>query len=251
MQNFYPPGSPVIDQIANRAPALINQVIQRWRIQKEVANDVVKLALYDIVLYIDDSGSMQFEENGERIKDLRLILERVSFAATLFDADGISVRFMNTDLSGSRDQQGRSLQDGIANEAQIEALMRGVSFKGLTPMGTSLRKKVIDEIVLNKAQSGQLKKPILVISVTDGQPAGEPQNAVFDTIRYALDTLSQRFPQYGRGAIAFEFAQVGNDELAKKFLASLDEDPRIGREVDCTSSMLAMIASDPNGECIY
>jgi hypothetical protein len=42
----------VVDQIANRAPALISQAIQRWRVAKEVANDIVKLALYDIVLYI-------------------------------------------------------------------------------------------------------------------------------------------------------------------------------------------------------
>lgn len=181
---------------------------------------------------------MQFEEEGSRIKDLRLILERVAFAATLFDADGISVRFMNTDLAHVRDNNGRPLQDGVANETQIETIMRGVQFKGLTPMGTSLRKKVIDEIVMSRAQSGQLRKPILVVTITDGQPAGEPQNAVFDTIRYAFDTLQQRFPQYGRGALAFEFAQVGNDEMAKKFLGKLDEDSYVGPMVDCTSSKL-------------
>ncbi|KAF2281104.1 uncharacterized protein EI97DRAFT_429172 [Westerdykella ornata] len=178
---------------------------------------------------------MQFEEEGSRIKDLRLILERVAFAATLFDADGISIRFMNTDLSGLRDNNGRPLQDGVATEAQIESIMRGVQFKGLTPMGTALKQKVIDEIVLSKAQSGQLRKPVLVIAVTDGQPAGEPQDAVFNTIRYAYDTLS-RFPQYGRGALSFEFAQVGNDEAAKKFLAKLDSDPNVGPMVDCTSN---------------
>jgi hypothetical protein len=32
----------------------------------------VKLSLFDIVLYIDDSGSMAFEEGGERIDDLKL-----------------------------------------------------------------------------------------------------------------------------------------------------------------------------------
>jgi len=236
LQGFYPPNSPILDQIAQQAAPKINQVIQRWRVQKEIANDIVKLALYDIVLYIDDSGSMQFEEEGSRIKDLRLILERVSFAATLFDADGISIRFMNTDLSSARNQQGRPLQDGVANEAQIEEIMRGVQFKGLTPMGTSLRKKVIDEIVLSRAAQNQLRKPVLVIAITDGQPAGEPQNAVFDTIRYAFDTLQQRHPQFGRGGVAFEFAQVGNDEMAKKFLSKLDEDPAIGPMIDCTSN---------------
>jgi len=50
-----------------------------------------RLALYDVVIYIDDSGSMAFEEQGERIKDLELIMQRVAFAATLFDEDGYDV----------------------------------------------------------------------------------------------------------------------------------------------------------------
>jgi hypothetical protein len=39
---------------------------------------------------------MAFEENGERIEDLKLILSKVAFAASLFDQDGIEVRFMNS-----------------------------------------------------------------------------------------------------------------------------------------------------------
>jgi hypothetical protein len=50
LQNF--PICQNLDQIAQQAPAKINQVIQRWKIQKEIANDIVKLALYDIVIYI-------------------------------------------------------------------------------------------------------------------------------------------------------------------------------------------------------
>jgi hypothetical protein len=182
---------------------------------------------------------MSFEEQGSRIKDLRVILERVSFAATLFDTDGISIRFMNADISQIRGNRNQQLQDAVATEADIDQIMGGVNFKGLTPMGTSLRKKVIDEIVMAKVQSGQMRKPILVISITDGQPAGEPVTMVQDTIRFAFDTLQQRFPQYGRGALAFEFAQVGNDVQARNFLGKLDEDPVIGPMVDCTSSMYA------------
>jgi hypothetical protein len=53
LQNF--PICQNLDRIAQEAPSKINQVIQRWRIQKEIANDIVKLALYDIVLYIGGS----------------------------------------------------------------------------------------------------------------------------------------------------------------------------------------------------
>jgi hypothetical protein len=63
-------------------------LVAAWRIPREIAVDIVRLALYDVVIYIDDSGSMAFEEQGERIKDLELIMQRVAFAATLFDEDG-------------------------------------------------------------------------------------------------------------------------------------------------------------------
>lgn len=36
----------------------------------EVASDLVRLALFDVILYLDDSGSMAFEENGTRIGEL-------------------------------------------------------------------------------------------------------------------------------------------------------------------------------------
>lgn len=179
---------------------------------------------------------MIFEQDGERVKDLRLILTRVAYAASLFDEDGISVRFMNTRHDAFyRGGQMPYIDDHIKSEQGVEALMSGVSFKGLTPMGTELKNKVLDGIVLPQARDGTLKKPVLVITITDGQPAGEPQGAVFDTIRYASRELS-RNPRYGQGAISFQFAQVGDDVKAREFLSRLDSDPEIGHLVDCTSS---------------
>ena len=66
---------------------------------------------------------MQFEENGERIEDLKLILNRVVEAATLFDDDGISVRFMNTDLPPG-------IGDHVANGQQVQQIMQNVHFRG-------------------------------------------------------------------------------------------------------------------------
>jgi hypothetical protein len=226
LQNFYPPNSPALDQLANKAAQQVGGLCQRWKIPAEIGNDLVKLGLYDIVIYIDDSGSMQFEEGGERIKDLRLILERVASVATIFDDDGISLRFMNANY----DQR---MLENIRSEQQIDQLMRNVQFKGLTPMGTELRSKVIDGIVIPKIRQGQYRKPTLVIMITDGQPAGESPSAVFDTIKYANAEVSR---QYGQGGIAFQVAQVGNDIKAREFLAKLDEDPVVGRLVDCTSN---------------
>ncbi|KAI9720995.1 MAG: hypothetical protein M1828_005467 [Chrysothrix sp. TS-e1954] len=221
LQRFYPPGNPALDRIAQDAARQINNICAQWKLPMEVGRDLARLGLYDIIIYVDDSGSMQFEENGERIDDLKLILNRVSTAATMFDQDGISVRFMNTNLP-------HGVGDNIRSQQQVEQLMSSVKFAGLTPMGRELRRKVIDGMVMSAARQGQLQKPVLVITVTDGQPAGDDPNAVFDTIRAAVHEL--------QGGISFQFAQVGNDGKAREFLGKLDSDPGIGQFVDCTSN---------------
>lgn len=173
---------------------------------------------------------MAFEEDGERIQDLKLILQRVAYAAMLFDDDGIQLRFINN-------QPPFDYCNGIRTEQQIDQLIQQHEFKGLTAMGTELKKKVIDGIVLDHARQGRMQKPVLCIVITDGQPAGEAPNAVFDAVRYATTELG-RMPQYGPGAIAFQFAQVGNDTKAREFLSRLDSDPTVGDLVDVTSSTL-------------
>jgi hypothetical protein len=102
-------------------------------------------------------------------------------------------------------------------------------------MGTSLKQKVLDPLVIGPARAGQLNKPVLVITITDGQPAGEAQDVIFNVIRQTVNELSA-LPQYGQGAIAFQFAQVGNDLQAREFLSKLDKDPVVGKLVDCTSN---------------
>lgn len=236
---FYGPGTPGAQKlpgIAAHAAQQVDRLCGAWRIQREIATDIVRLALYDVVIFIDDSGSMSFEENGERIKDLQLILQRVAFAATLFDQDGIELRFMNDDSIPP------NMISGIRTEQQIEQIMQNKRYKGLTPFGTELRKKVIDPILVQKLRSG-MEKPLLIISITDGQPAGESANALMDTVRYAVDEA--RRSRYGQGAVAFQFAQVGNDQKATEFLAKLDNDPMVGREVDCTSSKLLIKGGQP------
>jgi hypothetical protein len=203
----------------------VAQLAQKWRINTEIASDIVKLGLYDVILYIDDSGSMQFEENGERIDDLKVILERVAYATSLFDRDGIQVRFMNSTHEGNN----------IQSDTQVASMITATRFSGLTPMGRELQNKILDRLVLAKARSGALRKPVLVITITDGQPTGESSSDVARIIKNASDELS-RNPRYGKGALAFQFAQVGNDLKAREFLSKLDEEPSIGDIIDCTSS---------------
>lgn len=80
LQRFYNPQS--LQALATRLDSRVNfrDLAARWRMPVELALDLSSLALYDIILFADDSGSMAFEENGERIDDLKLIGNKVRAA---------------------------------------------------------------------------------------------------------------------------------------------------------------------------
>lgn len=46
------PNDPKLDRYAAVAPAKIEQLCNRWNLPREVGRDLVKLALFDIILYI-------------------------------------------------------------------------------------------------------------------------------------------------------------------------------------------------------
>ncbi|OWZ64065.1 hypothetical protein AYX15_04085 [Cryptococcus neoformans] len=227
LQAFYPPGSlePIAQRVAQSGA--LNKIAQEWRLPLELASDLVKLSLFDVILYIDDSGSMAFEGGGERIDDLKLILSRVAFATSLFDHDGIQVRMMNSRVEGN----------GVTSEAQALQLIQQIKFSGLTPLGTSLWQKVLQPLILAPAQQGRLQKPVVVVTITDGSPAGEPKEEIFNVILRADAELKRS--RYGADAVSYQFAQVGDDLKAQKFLEELDNHPVIGSLVDCTSNFEA------------
>ncbi|KAL8648822.1 MAG: hypothetical protein Q9226_005830 [Calogaya cf. arnoldii] len=251
LQNMIPPNHPALDRYAQRAVGQIDQLCHRYKISTEIGRDLVKLALFDIILYVgqsprisylrqltgtDNSGSMKFDEGDTRIDELRRIMTEVVNVSMLFDEDGISIRFIN-DWNSNPAMDGVDMRrlDNIKDDRMIQHIVDRIQYTGLTPLGTELRNKVIDPLVLGPARNRQLQKPVLVITITDGQPAGESRDVVQDVIQYASNELS-RMPQYGPTALSFQFAQVGNDQPARAWLADLDSDPRVGHLVDCTSS---------------
>ena len=191
------------------------------------------------LIVLDDSGSMIFEEKGERIEDLKVILSRVVNAAMLFDDDGISVQFMKwyPGKPGPNAPKTEHLKlDNITSEEDLNRLIEHVEFTGVTPLGSALQARILKPMVLDKISSNALKKPILIIAITDGRPSGETlgTRALHDAISNTAASLSRS--QYGVGAVSFQIAQVGNDDPATEWLKALDSDPEVGHLVDVTSS---------------
>ncbi|KWU44377.1 hypothetical protein RHOSPDRAFT_18236, partial [Rhodotorula sp. JG-1b] len=239
IQAFYPPGS--LEQLAARIAqsGALPRIAAQWNIPMEIAMDLAKLALFDTVMLVDDSGSMAFEENGSRIDDAKLIVSRVATAATLFDTDGISVFFLNSKTVGNN----------ITSEQQAQQLLSGIRFSGLTPLGTasmftltdcpkhlaqSLDQKILQPLLVGPARQNSLEKPLLVVAVTDGAPGGEARDTIVKAIKNAKAALSQT--RYGPDAISIQLAQIGNDMASRAFLEEIDNHPDIGGLVDTTSN---------------
>ncbi|SCZ94689.1 BZ3500_MvSof-1268-A1-R1_Chr12-3g04047 [Microbotryum saponariae] len=229
---FYPPGSlePIAAKIAQSGA--LPRLASEWNIPMEVAIDTAKLALFDTVLYCDDSGSMAFEEGGTRIDDLKVVISRCAYATSLFDFDGIQVRFMKSVLRSWHDRS-RVEGNGINSESGAMQLIENVKFSGLTPLGQALDEKVLQPLVLGPARAGRLQKPVVVIAVTDGIPS-EPRDNITRVIINANRELART--RYGPDAISYQFAQVGNDQKARAFLEELDKHPEIGDLIDTTSN---------------
>lgn len=224
IQAFYPPGS--LEQLAARIvqSGALPRIAAQWNIPMEIAMDLAKLALFDTVMLVDDSGSMAFEENGSRIDDAKLIVSRVATAATLFDTDGISVFFLNSKTVGNN----------ITSEQQAQQLLSGIRFSGLTPLGTSLDQKILQPLLVGPARQNSLRKPLLVVAVTDGAPGGEARDTIVKAIKNAKAALSQT--RYGADALSIQLAQIGNDMSARAFLEEIDNHPEVGGLVDTTSN---------------
>jgi hypothetical protein len=143
------------NQVSRTDP--VKNISKAWNIPDEIAFDLVKLALYDIVFLLDDSGSMRFGDG--LIDELKFILSSVAFAGSLFDQDGFSVRFMNSDVQG----------DNIRTEQQAIDLVNKVRFEDMTPLATSLKYKILEPFIFDAATKGTLNKPVMVIIITDGR----------------------------------------------------------------------------------
>jgi hypothetical protein len=136
-------------------------LMNKWNIASiDMTVDLAVLGLYDIVLFCDDSGSMKtkepIEDNLTRWELLREVTKTISFWATLMDADGIVVRFFNSDHEG----------DGIGSPDEVDKMFNTVRPNHSTPLGSELKNKILDKFLFRMIDQKQLQRPILIITIT-------------------------------------------------------------------------------------
>ncbi|KAJ1019580.1 hypothetical protein NDA18_006058 [Ustilago nuda] len=202
------------------------QCADSWQLPPYLAQDLVKLALFDVMFLLDDSASMRSE--GTRRRDaLAGILKRAADAAARFDSDGMEAAWMNS-----------SVQMRIHNVAEADQLTSQCAYDGrATPMGASLESKIIQPLVLTPASQDRLSKPAFVLVITDGRPTGQTERGekIVKVLQHAKRTLAST--RYGEDAISFQIAAVGNDREAQEWLDGIDNDPNVGDLIDVCSDI--------------
>ncbi|SPO29673.1 uncharacterized protein UTRI_05495 [Ustilago trichophora] len=204
----------------------LQQCADSWQLPPYLAQDLVKLALFDVMFLLDDSASMRSE--GTRRRDaLAGILKRAADAAARFDPDGMEVAWMNNPT-----------QQRIHNVAEADQLTSRCTYDGrATPMGSSLESKILQPLVLTPATQGRLSKPAFVLVITDGRPTGSSEKGekIVKVLQHAKRTLGST--RYGEDAVSFQIAAVGNDREAQEWLDSIDNDPTVGDLIDVCSDI--------------
>lgn len=101
---------------------------------------------------------------GKRISALKEALIRLTDIITTFDTPGISVRWLNT-------PNNKEIMNNIKTVAGLNAVLNEVKYRGVTPLGEALDKKIIRPFVKAKTvRNKKFEKPVLVSIITDGEP---------------------------------------------------------------------------------
>ena len=97
---------------------------------------------------------MRKEEDGKRIKALESTLLLVAEVYTLARSDGIlAIDFLND-----------STEEADIRIDIVEDIIREHRFSGWTRIGTEMKRKVLDYFVTE-----EMERPLLVITITDGE----------------------------------------------------------------------------------
>lgn len=161
-----------------------------------------RLAQFDTVFLIDDSGSM----SGPNWSQTSDALAAVVPICTAHDSDGVDIYFLNS----------HAAHTNIRSSADVLAIFDAVRPSGATPTGRRLGDLFTRYMKLYKQDPNI--KPINIIVITDGV-ATDPRKLeknIIDTAK-ELDKLKAKDRQIG-----VQFFQVGSDEAATESLVELD-----------------------------
>jgi len=166
------PSAPPQEYILSKSQKIDN-LIREYEIDNLFSEKLDILSNYEIVLLIDDSGSMNTplsnSKHNTRWEELKEVVNIVIKIATIFDDDGIDIDFLN-----------RHNHTNIKDLDTVNYILTDKPY-GLTPLNNALQ-KIMDKYV-------DSYKPVLIIIATDGIPTDN--NGISD-VKNFTKTLKNR-----------------------------------------------------------
>ncbi|KAK6499518.1 hypothetical protein TWF506_004148 [Arthrobotrys conoides] len=228
LNRFFPPDDPFLKTVVRKALYLEQDPENVLDVK-----DLTKLSLYQTVLYLDDSGSMR---KDTRRNDLRELVKRIASIATrlLPDGEGVELRFINAPTDASYSKPSLDMIDTIISDLRMW---------GWTPIGTSLKGKILMPLVYKRIMTQQFNRPMLVSIITDGfpeGPQGRQNREKRDTLKNAIIECGKRLEQCGfeSNSVLFQISQIGAEEEAAEFIESLRIDQELDDILYCTTDQL-------------
>ena len=190
--------------------------------------DFSRLAKWDVIFIVDDTGSMQLPadngapEGSPSRWDLVVdALRYIANEATKWDEDGVDIHFLVSDeLNGSGVKKGQVILN-LLDKVDVEMNGGGTRFEpALHPyISKCLRQYNAYFDALNRGEEREPPKPMEIIVLTDG--AADDKKSTEKLLVKAGEELDRMFaPSFQLGV---QFVQVGDDNDAKKYLERLDK----------------------------
>jgi hypothetical protein len=180
LQALFPASHTLPQEIARSAAHLSTSICRSLYLSPHATPDLALLGLYDFIIFLDDSTSMHKES---RFSTLKTVVRRIARICSAYNASGINIRFINAHNDAGF--------NGIRTEEQVETCLDTVKLAKGTPLGTRLFEKVVNPLIVQKAQRGVLRRPVVVSVVTDGEPTGEHKDTLKRTILATKNELEK------------------------------------------------------------
>ncbi len=160
----------------------IAKIARKYEIKKTMADRLEKLRNFEIVIVIDDSGSMiTAVDRTQRTRwdELRDIVKIVIEIGVIFDANGIDIYFIN----------GRNFLKVKDPRVVDEAFATPPS--GYTPLVP-----VLEKIFQSPLSNVGRDKKLLVFVATDGEPTDDDGNPVVSELAHVMQNKRQTDTTY-------------------------------------------------------
>ncbi|KAJ5790451.1 uncharacterized protein N7518_007462 [Penicillium psychrosexuale] len=224
LEDFYPAGNEYVAKIAENSFKILNDSTIPGATPKNVTI-MSRLALYQPILYCDDSGSMDTDNRMSLQASMVEKMARLITAAATEDKRLVHLRFINKDVKFDN-----------LNPSELSFKMN-FSPAGSTRLGSNLKDKVLDDFLYGPINKGDvLSRPLLILTVTDGAPNSEDPDAYQNEVRASLDFVKAN--GYGEEAVRYDLSQVGNAPEATAFLESWEMNDLVPNNINVTAEHL-------------